>query len=156
MKPLYEKMIESQFKKAPEGWLFTTPNPWFFPPRRTYLVSDAQKPALAAGARRGAYFQLILHVLMTVLLLVVIGPSLLNFLSVATWLIVGGFVVVWTILTVVGGHLAVRPLLRDVPRSSQQIALTMLQRRWRLVELAVGTLMLIAGIGIMLTLLYHQ
>ena len=122
---------EAQFKRVPEGWLFTTANPWVFAPRRTYLVSDAQKPAIAARVRRGRYIRVILLVPMVVLLVAafIMVPSLLDFRSVATWLVLGAFVVVFTIAIVVGDHLAVRPLLRDVPRSSQKIIMTDMLRR---------------------------
>ena len=44
---------EAQFKRDPEGWLFTTVSPWIFAPHRTYLISDAQQPAIAERIRRG-------------------------------------------------------------------------------------------------------
>jgi len=42
---------EGHFKRVAEGWLFTVSNPWIVAPRRTYLVNDAQKPAIAARVR---------------------------------------------------------------------------------------------------------
>jgi hypothetical protein len=127
---LYETMIESRFKKVPEGWLFTTMSPWGYGPRRTYLVSDAQKPAIAARARRGAYIQ---HVMLVLMVLVFGGfalvPSLSNFSLVATWLIWGGSCVVWTIVIGVADYLGLQPLLRDIPRSSQKIKWTYILQR---------------------------
>jgi hypothetical protein len=117
---------EAQFKRVPEGWLFTTASPWVFAPRRTYLVREAQKPAIAARVRRGRVIRLILLVPMLLLLAAafVIVPSLLNFRSVETWLVLGAFVVVLTIPITVSDYLTVRPLLRDIPRSSQKIRLS--------------------------------
>jgi hypothetical protein len=68
------------------------------------------------------------------MLLLLIGafvmvPSLLNFRSVGTWIVLGAFVVVLTVAITVGDNLAVRPLLRDVPRSAQKIRLTNMVRR---------------------------
>ena len=122
---------EVPFKRVPEGWLFTTANPWVYAPRRTYLVSDAQKPAIAARVRRGAYIRLILLVLtlMPWFAAWTMVPSLLNFRSVVTWLIWGGFAVVSTIALTLVDHLGLRPLLRDVPRSSQKIAWPDMLRR---------------------------
>jgi hypothetical protein len=115
---------EAQFKRVPEGWLFTTPNPWVFAPRRTYLVTDAQKPAIAAAVRRGRYVRLIV-IVPTVLLLVAVFfmyPSLLNASSPVTWLAFGAFIVAFTYIITIGDHLAVRPLLHGLPRSSQKIS----------------------------------
>jgi len=46
---LGDGMEEVAFKRVPEGWLFTAPAVW--PRRATYLVSDAQKEALARRLR---------------------------------------------------------------------------------------------------------
>jgi hypothetical protein len=122
---------EAQFKRVPEGWLFTTPSPWVFARRRTYLVTDAQKPALAAAVRRGRYVRLIL-IIPTVLLLVAVFflyPSLLNARSLVTWLAFGAFIVAFTYIITIGDHLAVRPLLHDLPRSSQKISFADMMER---------------------------
>lgn len=122
---------EAQFKRVPEGWLFTTANPWVFAPRRTYLVTDAQKPALAARVRRARYARLILMIPMLLLLVAafVMYPSLLNPHSIATWVAFGVFIIAFTIIITLSDHLAVRPLLRDLPRSSQKIGLGDMMRR---------------------------
>jgi hypothetical protein len=121
---------EAQFKRVPEGWLFTTANPLVFAPPRTYLVSDAQKPAIAARVRRSWHIRLILLVLMLLLLIsaFIAFPPLLNPRSVEAWLIWGAVVLTFTIANAVSDHLVVGPLLRHVPRSSQ-IGLTEILRR---------------------------
>ena len=49
-------------------------------------------------------------------------PSLLNARSLTTWLVLGAFIVVFTIVITMSDHLAVRPLLHDLPRSTQKIS----------------------------------
>jgi hypothetical protein len=122
---------EAQFKRVPEGWLFTTANPLVFAPPRTYLVSDAQKPAIAARVRRSRHIRLILLVLMLLLLIAafIAFPPLLNPRSVEAWLIWGVVILTFTIASAVSDHLIVGPLLRDVPRSSHKIGLTGILRR---------------------------
>jgi hypothetical protein len=122
---------EAQFKRVPEGWLFTTANPLVFAPPRTYLVSDAQKPAIAARVRRSRHIRLILLVLMLLLLIAafIAFSPLLNPRSVEAWLIWGAVVLTFTIANAVSDHLIVGPLLRHVPRSSQKIGLTEILRR---------------------------
>src|SRR5882672_1562256 len=114
---------EAHFKRVPEGWLFTTASPWIFAPRRTYLVSDAQKPALAARVRRGRYVRLILLIPMMLLLgaALMMVPSWLRARSLELWALLGGFVVVFTIVIIGSDYLNVRPLLRDLPCSSQKV-----------------------------------
>jgi hypothetical protein len=47
---------EAHFKRVPEGWLFAAPRPWWlFGPRPTYLLTDTEKPALAARIRLNRY-----------------------------------------------------------------------------------------------------
>jgi hypothetical protein len=121
---------EAQFKRVPEGWLFTTASPLVFAPPRTYLVSDAQKPAIAARVRRSRHIRLILLVLMLLLTAAFIAfPPLLNPRSVEAWLIWGAVILTFTIANAVSDRLIVGPLLRDVPRSSQKIGLTEILRR---------------------------
>jgi hypothetical protein len=144
---------EAQFKRAPEGWLFTTANPWVFGPRRTYLLSDAQKPGLAARVRLSRYIRLVLVVPIVLLLAVafVMVPSLLNFRSVETWLVLSAFVVGLTIIITLGDYLTVRPLLRNVPRSSQKIRLShMLARQGEVMSvraLVILTLIFVIGVA---------
>jgi hypothetical protein len=45
-------------------------------------------------------------------------PSLLRSRSVKLWAVLGGFVVVFTIAIILGDYLTIRPLLRDIPRTS--------------------------------------
>src|SRR5215813_6250412 len=70
---------EAQFKRIPEGWLFTTVNPWLFAPRRTYVVSDAQKPAIAARIRHARYLRVPVMFAMMALMVaaIVMNPALL-------------------------------------------------------------------------------
>src|SRR5207302_385253 len=86
---------------------------------------DAQKSALAARVRRSRYVRLILTIPMLLLLAgtLLMVPSLLRSRSVELWAVLGGFVVVFTIAIILGDYLTIRPLLRDIPRTSQKITL---------------------------------
>jgi len=131
---------EAQFKKVPEGWLFTTVNPWFFAPRRTYLATDAQKAPIVARVRRARYIRLMLLVpaLAPLAAAFVMVPSSADIHSLTTWLILGAFTVVLLVAMAVSEHLALRPLLRDMPRSSQKIgSLEMLQRQGQAMSVTV-------------------
>jgi hypothetical protein len=117
---------EAQFKRVPEGWLFSTVSPWIFAPRRTYLVSDAQKPALAERVRRGRYLRLVVILLLMALMAVgiIMNPALL--LLVKTFSLTGAIVfALFVVLTVaaitVSDYLNIRPLIHDLPRSSRKI-----------------------------------
>jgi hypothetical protein len=129
---------EAQFKKVPEGWLFTTVNPWFFAPRRTYLVNDAEKAPIAARVRRTRYIRLMLLVPALALLAATFVMVPADIRSSTTWLILGAFTVVLPVAMAVSEHLALRPLLRDMPRSSQKIgSLEMLQRQGQAMSVTV-------------------
>jgi len=117
---------EAQFKRIPEGWLFTTVNPWLFAPRRTYVVSDAQKPAIAARVRRARYLRLAVVLLMMALMVaaIVMNHALFTLLKTSSPMgafIIGAFGLLTGAAIVACDHLAVRSLLRDLPRSSQRI-----------------------------------
>jgi hypothetical protein len=116
---------EAQFKRVPEGWLFTVANPWIVAPRRTYMVNDAQKPAIAARVRLARYVRLMVVLPMVLLMVAVLimDPTLLNSLSVKTCMVFGAFVVVLAGAITAADYLTVRPLIRDLPRSSQKISL---------------------------------
>ncbi len=121
---------EAQFKRVPEGWLFTTPNPWIVGRRRTYLVNDAQKPAIAARVRRARFIRLISIVPMMMWLAAafIMNPTLLNSPSVDTAIVFGGFIIFMTIAITAADHLTVRSLLRDIPRTAQKITLAEMLR----------------------------
>jgi hypothetical protein len=140
---------EAQFKRVANGWLFTTANPWVFGPRRTYLVTDAQKTVVAERVRRSRYIRLILLVTISLLLalMFVMIPSSLNFRSVEAWLVSGALVALITGAIALSDYLTVRPLLRDIPRSSQKIKVSeMLTRQGKAMSvraLAICTLIFV-------------
>src|SRR5580704_373084 len=58
---IYERQPEeSFFRRAPEGWVFTTPGLWPVGGRWTYLVDDAQKAQLLARLGRWRFISVIL------------------------------------------------------------------------------------------------
>ena len=117
---------EAHFKRVPEGWLFTTVSPWIFAPRRTYLVSDAQKPAIAERVRRGRYLRL--AVILALMALMVVGiimnPAVLALaktFSLTGAIIFASFVVLTVAAITACDYLNIRSLIRDLPRSSRKI-----------------------------------
>jgi hypothetical protein len=115
---------EGQFKRELDGWLFTTANPWVFGRRWTYLITDAQKPPLAARVRRARYVRLlVMLVTMALLMAVLISvPSLLRPPGIGIALVLAGFVVVVTGMIFVGDYLTVRPLLLGIPRTQRKFS----------------------------------
>jgi hypothetical protein len=117
---------EAQFKRVPEGWLFSTASPWIFAPRRTYLVSDAQKPAIAERVRRGRYLRLVVILLLMALMAVGIIMNPVVLMLVKTFSLTGAivfasFVVLTVAAITVSDYLNVKPLIGDLPRSSRRI-----------------------------------
>jgi hypothetical protein len=116
---------EGRFKRVPEGWLFTASNPWIIGPRRTYLVSDAQKTAIATRVRRAAYVRLIVIVPMMFLVAaaLVLYPSLKNPTSLEEWTVLGALVVAMGVAVIACDNRALRSALRGLPRTSQKVRL---------------------------------
>ena len=117
---------EAQFKRVPEGWLFTTASPWIFAPRRTYLVSDAQKPVLAARVRRGRYLRLVVILLLMALMAVgiIMTPAVLMLVktfSLTGAIVFASFVVLTVAAITLCDYLNIRPLVGNLPRSSRKI-----------------------------------
>jgi hypothetical protein len=114
---------EVMFKQIPEGWLFTTVSPWLFARRRTYIVSDAQKPAIAKRVRRGRYIRVILSLLFAPLtvLAIIEDPSLMNTHAPRAWVMFGLLSLAFVVLISVSDYLNIQPLLRNVPRTTQKI-----------------------------------
>ena len=117
---------EAQFKRVPEGWLFTTVSPWILAPRRTYLVSDAQKPAIAERVRRGRYlrFAVILALMALMALGIIMNPAVLALVKTFSFtgaIIFALFVVLTVAAITVCDYLNIRLLIRDLQRSSRKI-----------------------------------
>jgi cytochrome c oxidase subunit IV len=117
---------EAQFKRVSEGWLFTTASPWIFASRRTYLVSDAQKPALAERVRRGRYLRLAVILLLMVLMTVgiIVTPAVLMLVktfSLTGAIVFASFVVLTVAAITVCDYLNIRSFIGDLPRSSRKI-----------------------------------
>jgi hypothetical protein len=64
---------ESFFRRAPEGWVFTTPGLWPVGGRWTYLVDDAQKAQLLARLGRWRFISVILFTAILAVLLALCG-----------------------------------------------------------------------------------
>jgi hypothetical protein len=122
---------EAQFKSVPGGWTFTTKSPWIFGPRRFYLVSEAQKPVIAARVRGAIYLRTIVSIA-TVPFLIVANlafPSLQDSHSAVAWLGLIGFVALFVGITNACEHLILRPLLRNLPRAPTNFTLAEMLRR---------------------------
>jgi hypothetical protein len=117
---------EAHFKRVPEGWLFTTVSPWIFAPHRTYLVSDAQKPAIAGRVRRGRYLRFAVILLLMGLMAVgiIMNPAVLALVktfSLTGAIVFASFVVLTVAAITACDYLNIRSLIRDLPRSSRKI-----------------------------------
>jgi hypothetical protein len=93
---------------------------------RTYLVSDAQKPAIAERVRRGRYLRLVVILLLMALMAVGIIMNPVVLMLVKTFSLTGAIVfasfVVMTVAAItVCDYLNIRPLIGDLPRSSRKI-----------------------------------
>jgi hypothetical protein len=109
---------EQYFKRLPEGWLLAGPHPlWLFGPRPTYLVRDAQKPAIAKRLRRNRYFRAlwVLVISAIVVMMMRATPGLLNRNSVLLFILL--------ILFAVNAveTLSIRPLLAGLTRTTQRM-----------------------------------
>lgn len=108
-------MVESFFKRRPEGWLFAMPLVW---PRRTYLVTDEQKASLVGPLRRMWWTQILTGIV------AVIG--LLTFLedqpALTQVIVVGSAMVVFFILQSGYAALMIRPLLVGIPATDERIS----------------------------------
>jgi hypothetical protein len=121
---------EAQFKRVTDGWLFTVANPWIIAPRVTYLVSDAQKPAIVERLRRARYVRptVMLATMLPIGVALFMDPTLLDSFSVKTCMVYGAFVMVVLSAILAADYLTVRPLIRDLPRTSQKISRTDMAR----------------------------
>jgi len=142
---------EAQFKREPDGWLFTTANPWVFAPRRTYLVSDAQKPVIAARVRRARYMRLVavMFLLPLGVAALLMAPELMNPRSAMAWLALAAFGIVSAIAITLCDYVIIRPLLRDIPRTSRKIGyVDMVQSQTKALSvkaLSIFTLIFLSG-----------
>jgi len=48
----FDRMAEASFRRVPEGWVYFAPSPWLVGCKRSYLLQEEQKAALAAKLRR--------------------------------------------------------------------------------------------------------
>ena len=110
---------DAQFKRTPDGWVYTTLSPWIFAPRRSYLVSDEVKPALAARVRRGQYLQMLTILPIILLLGVLFGiyPQILKQALAVQLLAFAAFVVAIVATIALTNYFAVRPIVKDLPRT---------------------------------------
>lgn len=115
-------MEEGQFERVPEGWIFVSWNPWIVGPRWSYLVSEAQKPAVAARIRQCRLIRVVLLVfLMAVELTVFLRlPALRDSHVFASWVAFAVFVAVFTFATAACENFLLRPVLRDLPRAPRK------------------------------------
>ncbi len=107
------RLMESFFKRSPDGWLFATPYVW---PRQTYLVTDEQKAKLLEPLRRMWWAQMLVSIVGVIVLL-----KLLEDRPLLLWTPLGIEVVAIFILSSVYSVIAVRPLLAGVPATNERI-----------------------------------
>lgn len=117
---------ELSFKRTPEGWVFQSPSVLTPFGRGThYLVSDAQKEAIAARLRRIWIWTLVLIMVASGSLPIVINalhvPQLEG--AVARGLVYGGVIMLITLGIVFWQVRATRPLLAGAQPTMQRISL---------------------------------
>jgi hypothetical protein len=124
LRPPPETFGKTSFEYPPEGWLFTISDPWLFFKRRTYRLTEKQKPSVVARLRRGRIIRLFVVVPLLVLLAKFISdnpivgwPRLLQ----AAFSIAALTIVLVSLLNAIE-YLAVGSLLSDLPFDSHRIS----------------------------------
>ncbi|HLG83993.1 MAG TPA: hypothetical protein VKY22_23525 [Bradyrhizobium sp.] len=134
--------VEGQyFKAVPEGWLFGAPRPWLtFAPRPTYLVTDAQKDALAARIRLSRYLRLLLAIPLVAAtpLWVELVPGLSLFDN--TLLVFSLYLFVVHLLE----YLMVRRLLAGLPPAGERVTIADMLRQ-QSAAMSVGSQTMLGG-----------
>jgi hypothetical protein len=112
---------EAYFKRAPEGWIFAAPRPWWlFGARPTYLLTDTQKPAVAGRVRLNHYLRAPWIVVATGLVLLVQREA-------PGWLtrdLILLFGLLWVGVVNVCENLTLRPLLASLPPAPDKMRVT--------------------------------
>ena len=126
---LYDGIEEAAFKRVDGGYVFRSPNRWFFGRSHNYLVNEAQKIAIAGFVRETLReFRPVVVAAMLIMPLLVAGGA---FLLVARGRATPVAVVVLT-LAVFGPYVGLmhfycmrklRPLIADLPRTSERFTL---------------------------------
>ncbi len=105
---------EISFKRAQDGWVFRSPSIW---PRRTYLVTDAQKANLVGPLRRMLAVQFVL-----IIVIVFVSMNLAeNYEPLTRWLIFGIALVAGTFLSWLYWAFAIRPLVSGLVPTDERI-----------------------------------
>lgn len=136
---------ELSFKRAHDGWLFTSQTVW---PRRTYLVTDAQKANLVGPLRRMLAVQF-------VLIIVVVFASMNlaeNYEPSTRWLVLGIALVAGTFLSWLYWAFAIRPLVAGLVPTDERITFSDRFKRQAtifpkavIIVMLLGSLVLFAG-----------
>jgi hypothetical protein len=113
---------EGRFERVPDGWIFSNWNPWIVGAGWSYLVSEAQKPPIAARLRQSRLIRLVLILgLMGVEILILLRlPSLRDAHALGSWAALAVFVGMFTVVTAACDNILLRPLLRDLPRAPRK------------------------------------
>lgn len=138
-------MEELSFKRAHDGWLFTSPTMW---PRRTYQVTDAQKAALVGPLRRMLAVQFVL-----IIVIVFAAMSLAENSQPSTrWLIIGAALIAGTLLSWLCWAVAIRPVVSSLVPTDERITFSDRFKRQAtifpkalIVVMLLGSLVLFAG-----------
>ncbi len=136
---------ELSFKRAHDGWLFTSRTVW---PRRTYLVTDAQKANLVGPLRRMLAVQFVL-----IIVFVIIATNLAaNYEPSTRWLIFGVTMVAATFLSWLYWAFAIRPLVSGLVPTDERITFSDRFKRQAtifpkavIIVMLLGSLVLFAG-----------
>jgi hypothetical protein len=143
----YEGAEESAFKPTTGGYVFQ-PKPWVARRSRNYIVNESQKAEIAACLRRRQRLLLLMsaiYLLLTVALILSIRFAI--HVRPGFLVIFLGVVILSPLLAVPQLYLnrALRPLLADLPRTDEQIAVG--ERLERTATAVSGKLLLLGALG---------
>lgn len=118
-------VAQSQFRRAPQGWIFRAPTPWSFGPRPHYLVDEARKARIemVVGAGNLVVYLLLILAVTWFALYPAAGVGLVS----PPWKDHLLTFVLWCSLLAVPHNFyqcfALWPLLRNLPRTAEKITL---------------------------------
>jgi hypothetical protein len=129
MAGLYDGLEEAAFfKRADGGYIYSSPNPWLFGPTVNYVVTEAEKAAIANRIRDT------LRAIKPVALaaMIVMPIFLIGVIALVVWSGASSYIIYASEFVVIGLYIGLthrysmrrlRPLIANLPRTSERITL---------------------------------